>query len=92
MSVCCRIAQQGVWGADLVVQHHMWIVLAVLVLRWVMVSGTVLMLVFSVDKADRKDAIRELAPVLERLSVLVIESPRDKTQRSAARRDPSSGP
>ena len=79
------------WCA-LVVQHHMWIVLAALVLRWVMVSGTVLMLVFSVDKADRRDVICELAPVLQRLSVLVMESPRAKTQRSAARRGQSSGP
>jgi hypothetical protein len=79
------------WCA-LVVQHHMWILLAVLALRWVMVSGTVLILVFSVDKADRKDAIRELAPVLERLNVLVMESPRAQAQRSAARRGPSSGP
>jgi len=88
-------ALQPVWSVGwcaLVVQHHMWIVLAVLVSRWVMVSGTVLMLVFSVDKADRRDVICELAPVLQRLSVLVMESPRAKTQRSAARRGQSSGP
>jgi hypothetical protein len=78
------------WCA-LLVQHRMWIVLAVLVLRWVMVSGTVLVLVFSVDKADRANVIGELAPVLQRLSVLVIESPRAKTQRSATRRGGNSG-
>jgi hypothetical protein len=78
------------WCA-LVGQHYIWIVLAVLVLRWVMVSGTVLVLVLSVDKADRKDVIGELAPVLQRLSVLVTESPRAPTQRSAARRGLSSG-
>jgi hypothetical protein len=85
-------ALQPVWSVGscaLVVQHHMWIVLAVLVLRWVMVSGTVLVLVFSVDKADRGDVICELAPVLQRLSVpvLLMESPRARTRRSAARAD-----
>jgi energy-converting hydrogenase Eha subunit G len=78
------------WCA-LVVQHHMWIVLAALVLRWVMVSGTILMLVLSVDKADRANVIGELAPVLQRLSVLVTDSPRATRQRSAARRGPSAG-
>jgi hypothetical protein len=79
------------WCA-LVGQRQMWIVLAVLVLRWVMVvSGTVLVLVLSVDKADRGDVIGKLAPVLQRLSVLVTESPRATAQRSAARRGPSSG-
>jgi hypothetical protein len=86
-------ALQPAWNVGwcaLVVQQHIWIVLAVLVLRWVMVSGTVLVLVLSVDKADRKDVIGELAPVLQRLSVLVTESPRAPTQRSATRRGPSS--
>ncbi len=81
----------SIWWCALVGQHYMWIVLAVLVLRWVMVSGTVLVLVLSVDKADRGGVIGELAPVLQRLSVLVTESPRATTQRSAARRGPSSG-
>jgi hypothetical protein len=78
------------WCA-LMVQHHIWIVLAVLVLRWVMVSGTILLLVLSVDKADRANVIGELAPLLQRLSVLVIESPRARRQGSAARRGPSAG-
>jgi hypothetical protein len=69
----------------------MWIVLAALMLRWVMVSGTILMLVLSVDKADRANVIGELAPVLQRLSVLVTESPRATRRRSAARRGPSAG-
>jgi len=57
----------------------------------VMVSGTILMLVLSVDKADRANVIGELAPVLQRLSVLVTESPRATRRRSAARRGPSAG-
>jgi hypothetical protein len=83
-------ALQPAWNVGwcaLLVQQYMWIVLAVLVLRWVMVSGTVLLLVLSVDKADRGNVIRELAPVLQRLSVLVTETPRATTQRSAARAD-----
>jgi hypothetical protein len=94
MNVRWWSALQPAWSIGwcaLVVQHHMWIVLAVLVLRWVMVSGTILMLVLSVDKADRGDVIGELAPVLQSLSVLGMESPRATTQHSAARRGPGAG-
>jgi hypothetical protein len=49
MNVRWWSALQPVWNVGwcaLMVQHHMWIVLAVLALRWVMISGTVLVLVF----------------------------------------------